>query len=103
MKEVRWTPIAVQSLERTIAFIKKNWTEKELENFRENLESTIERLQLFPQTSTEIKGKRYRRARIDKINSLIFKILPETLDILYIWDGRRNPNSLLRIIKGNKG
>ncbi len=98
MREVRWTPLALASLDKIVEYLEENWSEKEISNFLIILNSTIKRLQLYPQTSILIKGQNFRRTRINKQNSLIFKLTEEVIQILYIWDGRQNPKKLKKII-----
>ena len=69
MKKIRWTPLALVSLDKIVEYLEENWSEKEISNFLMILNSTIERLQFYPQTSASIKGQSFRRARINKQNS----------------------------------
>lgn len=99
MMDIRWTPLAVVSLDKTITYLEKNWTEREVKNFLRRLNSTISRIGKYPETSVPIKGKSFRRAIIDKNNSLVFKVLTDSIEILYVFDNRQNPIRVRTIIK----
>lgn len=99
MKEVKWTKLADNSFDRIINYLKKNWTEKEIKNFLFALQSTIIKIRKYPETSIAIKDKEFRRAVIDKNNNLIFKVRPNLLVILYVWDSRQNPQKHKKLIE----
>ena len=101
-KVVRWTPLANDSLEKIIKYLEENWTEKEIKNFLFLVNSTVLRLSKHPETSIAISGKIFRRAIVDKNNSLIFKITADSIIILYVFDNRQNPNKLKQITRTNK-
>lgn len=54
MKEVFWTPLALNSLEQTEKFIRKVWNQKVIDEFYDLLELIkFKRTQILPQINTK--------------------------------------------------
>ena len=90
---ILWTDRALSELEDTIDYLKRNWTERELEKFSQELDHTIELISKNPelfQVSTE--KKTVRRAVISKFNNLYYREKNDAIEILSLFSNRRDPD-----------
>jgi plasmid stabilization system protein ParE len=81
--EIIWTNHAINELAYTIENLENKWTEKELRKFSAALNHVIEIISKNPlifQKSSLKKG--VRRAEIDKLNTLYYRITKNTIEIL---------------------
>ncbi|HED06679.1 MAG TPA: type II toxin-antitoxin system RelE/ParE family toxin [Ignavibacteria bacterium] len=92
---IEWTDHALKELSEIFAYLKNNWTERELQKLSQKIEKTIELISKNPELfqKTYIK-KDVRRVVITKHNSLYYRINIETIEILSFFANRKNPNKL---------
>ena len=92
--KIVWTDHALSELEQTIDYLEKNWTERELKNFAAKLDHTIELIskspELFPASSEKFG---IRKAVVEKYNSLYYRILNNSIEIISLFDNRQNPKN----------
>ncbi|MBZ9631723.1 type II toxin-antitoxin system RelE/ParE family toxin [Salegentibacter sp. LM13S] len=93
--KIRWTDHALSELEDTLEHLEKNWTGRELKNFSQELDHTIELIsknpELFP---TSKQKKTVRRAVVSKFNNLYYRQNNETIEILSLFSNRQNPDKI---------
>ncbi len=90
--KVFWTDYALDELAQTIKYIEKNWTEKEIKNFSLKLEETIGFIAQNPyffQTS-DFK-KEIRRAIILNHNTLYYRIMNNSVEVISLFSHRQDP------------
>lgn len=92
-QKVIWTERASQDLLRTISFIKGRWSDKEVHQFLFRTDRTARYLSQFPKMFKAVGTQGHRQANIDKYNALIYRILPECVEILSVWDMRQDPKN----------
>ena len=92
-QKVIWTERAKQDLLRTISFIKRRWSEREVRQFLFRTDRTARYLSQYPKMFRPIGTRGFRQANVDKYNALIYRVLPECVEIMSIWDMRQDPNS----------
>ncbi|TDN87665.1 hypothetical protein DET49_111113 [Salegentibacter sp. 24] len=68
--KILWTDHALSELKNTIQYLEENWSERELENFSQELDHTIELISKNPELFQVSKKKNVRRAVVAKFNSL---------------------------------
>jgi len=93
--KVNWTPAAKDSFERILDWLLNNWTKKEVENFIEQTEKTIEGISQNPYMyKASSKNKQIRKGFVNRLISLFYRVRHKEneIDILYFWDNRQNPN-----------
>ena len=92
--EIRWTPIALESLETKSSFIENKWNDEVLGQFYDLMESKISLLRTNLRLAPPLSNTIFRRLYIHKIVSMFYSI--ERLDIFIelIWDNRQDPNKL---------
>ncbi|WP_246054082.1 MULTISPECIES: type II toxin-antitoxin system RelE/ParE family toxin [Antarcticibacterium] len=82
-------------IEDTIEYLEKNWTERELKKFSQELDHTIELISKNPAPFPTSKQKKTaRRAVVAKFNNLYYRQNNETIEILSLFSNRQNPNKI---------
>jgi len=89
---ILWTDFALIELERAVKFIEENWTEKELRNLASKLEETLSLLSQNPNLFqvSDIK-KDIRRVVILTRNTLYYRVVKDTIEIISFFQNRQNP------------
>jgi plasmid stabilization system protein ParE len=89
---ILWTDHAIKELEATIAYLNKNWTEKELKHLAIKIEETLELIAMNPNLfqSSDIK-KDVRRVVVAKYNTLYYRTKGNTIEIISFFSNRQNP------------
>lgn len=92
--KIFWTDQALFELKRTIKYLEENWSEREIKNFFQEVEHTIELISknpdLFP--SSGKSDKIVRRAIIAKRTKLYYWVNDKTIEILSLFSNRQNPD-----------
>ena len=93
--EILWTENALNELEKTISYLKENWTEKEIRKLALAVEKTVLLLTknplLFPES--DIK-KDIRRVVVLAHNTLYYRIIEQRIEILSFFLNSQNPKKL---------
>lgn len=91
-----WTPRASKNFEIIIQWLSTHWTNKELTNFIEQTELIIKQIEQNPYMfQSSKKNKNVRKAHINRLVSMFYKIYPQKkqIDILPLWDNRQSPKN----------
>jgi plasmid stabilization system protein ParE len=90
--KILWTDFALKELEKTIKYLEKNWTEKELRNLAESID---EKLALISQNPNSFQISDYkkdiRRVVIITYNTLYYRFENEQIEIISFFSNRQNP------------
>jgi plasmid stabilization system protein ParE len=90
--KILWTDFALKELEKTIKYLEKNWTEKELRNLAESID---EKLALISQNPNSFQISDYkkdiRRVVILTYNTLYYRFENEQIEIISFFSNRQNP------------
>ena len=90
--KIIWTDHALSELKQIIDYLEKNWTEKELKNFANELDHTIELISKNPTLFQVSKIKPgVRKAVILKYNSLYYRTQISAVEIISLFSNRQNP------------
>lgn len=93
--KIIWSPKAQKSYVQITDFILEKWSYKEVKKFNDVTSSTI--LKIAQNTKLFIASKQKKNIRkgfISKHTSLLYKIKPDTIELLFFWDNRQNPKKL---------
>lgn len=89
---VFWTDYALDELAQTIQYLEENWTEKEIKKFSLKLEETIgfiaQNPYFFQRSDFE---KEIRRAIILNHNTLYYRIMDDSVEIISLFSHRQDP------------
>lgn len=89
--KILWTQHALEELQKTIKFLQTNWTSRDLRNFAEKLDHSIELISKNPELFPFSESKKIRKAVITKHNVLYYRVKGDTVEILSIFSTRQDP------------
>lgn len=93
--EIIWTKKAVKTFGDRIAYLKQNWTEKEIFNFTSRVNQYLNTLRNQPQMFRKSYSLKHTHIGvIIKYVSVIYRVKPKskTIEIIAFIDNRQNPN-----------
>ncbi len=93
-RKIFWTPIGLESLKESQAFILKHWNQKVLEHFLNLVEKRIDQLIANPKLAPMLDSTEYRKLVIHKNISIFYTVDSEIIKILLVWDNRQDPIAL---------
>ena len=90
--KILWTDFALSELEKTIEYLEKNWTERELRNLASEIEETLTLLSHNPNLfqASNLK-KEIRRVIVAKHNTLYYRIKNNSVEIISFFSNRQSP------------
>ena len=88
------TEEAEQSLDEIIDYLQKSWNQTVVNNFIDDINTTISRIQHFPNSFPPSAYVNAKRALISKQVVMLFRIENNTLIVLLFWDARQNPDKI---------
>lgn len=100
MKKVYWTPLAKESLQKTVDFISELWNEKVVEDFLDRLDHRILQVQQNPELASPFKDSDFRQLLIHQTVTLFYQNYPDHIRLLLVWDNRQNPAELKKQLVG---
>ncbi len=94
------SPVAEFKLDKLLDYLISEWGEQAKLNFLEELESSINKISSFPESSPKstLLGGFYKCV-VTKQTSFYYRINGDEIEILTITDNRQNPESILKEIK----
>jgi hypothetical protein len=82
---------------KVLHHLEKAWTEKEIQNFINEVDSLLDQIKQNPEMFEESrKKKNVRKDFVTKHNTLYYRVRPrkKELQLLLFWDNRQNPEDL---------
>ncbi|MEQ8908717.1 MAG: hypothetical protein RIC95_05965 [Vicingaceae bacterium] len=98
MKKVVWTPVALESLAQTKDFLDKVWNDEVIDSFLNKLDHRINQIRKNPELAPSFKQSEFRQLIVHRTTSLFYRIYPDHIKLLLLWDNRQNPSDLLKKI-----
>jgi plasmid stabilization system protein ParE len=93
--KLSWSAESDRRVAEIIVYTRKEWTEKEVGNFLDQLKKFETIVLRFPRIYPESQIKKgYRKAIISKQNSIIYKVDKNVIRILTVFDNRQDPGRL---------
>ncbi len=95
--EIKWTLRAIESYDQNIAYLQKDWTDREIAHFVNTVDEKLKLIADFPDLFIETnKRKHIRRALINKQITLFYRKSKKLkqIELLLFWDSRSNPSIL---------
>jgi plasmid stabilization system protein ParE len=95
--EILWTPTARRTYLKVLDHLEKAWTEKEIQNFINEVDHLLEQIKQNPDMFEESRKKRnVRKGFVTKHNTLYYRVKPrrKELQLLLFWDNRQDPGNL---------
>lgn len=76
-----------------VRHLEKNWTQREIDRFNEELDSVLSVIATFPRAFRRGGQENIREALIKPWNLLIYRIKKNRIELLTFWDARRDPRT----------
>jgi len=95
--DIFWTPKARHTYFKVLDHLEKAWTEREIQNFINEVDNLLEQIKQNPEMFEESRKKRnVRKGFVTKHNTLYYRVRPrkEELQLLLFWDNRQDPDKL---------
>ncbi|MFI5196761.1 MAG: hypothetical protein ACHQD8_06705 [Chitinophagales bacterium] len=95
--EIKWTSRAKESYDAIIAFLEKEWTEREIKNFVNTVDEKLQLITIYPSLFvTTNKRKHIHKAIINKKVILYYRQhkLLHRIELLLFWETIRDPAKL---------
>lgn len=90
--KIQWTDHALSELSVTVKYLEKNWSERELIQFSNVVDNTIEIISRHPEIyPVSNKKKKIRKAVVDKNNTIYYRIINDSIQILSVFGTKQDP------------
>ena len=101
MIEVHFTKIALESLDEINTFLKYKWKQKQIDNFRNDIETFIQSLELGIVNYPHYKNSKIQFALLGnkQVTTYFVKISENNYDVLLFWANKKNPQQLKKLLK----
>ena len=94
-KQIIWSPLSVKDLDEVLDYLDNEWEEKVATRYIDLIEEFIHQISVNPKQFPLIhRRKKIRKCVITKHNSLYYREQKMKIDILRIYDNRKNPENL---------
>lgn len=96
--DIVWTPMARHIYFKILDYLEKAWTEKEIQNFINEVDSLLDQIKQNPEMFVESrKMKNVRRGFVCKHSTLYYRVRlrKKELQLLLFWDNRQDPEKLV--------
>ena len=91
--KILWTNHALKELEKTIEYLERNFSRKELEKLSQKIESTVNLISQNPDLFSKSDKKGVYRVTILKFNTMYFRKQDDAIEILSFFSNCQNPKS----------
>jgi hypothetical protein len=101
MIEVHFTKIALDSLDEINTFLKYKWRQKQIDNFRNDIETFIQSLELGIINYPHYKNSKIQFALLGnkQVTTYFVKISENNYDVLLFWANKKNPQQLKKLLR----
>ena len=86
-----WTELAASELEKTIQYLQTEFSNKEISKLLIKLEETLELISINPKIFPISDKKGIQKAILLKYNSIYYREINNTVEILSFFSNRQNP------------
>jgi len=94
--KIFWTDEAINNLEDILDYLLKNWTQREIDNFKSRLSKQIRLMQQNPNLFPVSKyNSRLRRAVLSKQTTVFYEVSGQIIYLVYLF----NTNQAIERIK----
>lgn len=94
--KILWTDHALSELSDTVKYLEENWTAKELIQFANAVDHTVEIISRHPEIyPVSNKNKKTRKAVVDKNNTIYYRIVKDSVQILSVFGMKQDPGKRL--------
>lgn len=100
---IEWLDEARQSLDTEMEYVFAEFGQKTLVKAYNDLMERVSQLQIFPRIGVRCEdldyhGYEIRMLHVKKV-TVVYAIIDQTVQILYIWNNQRDPGRLVEVLK----
>jgi plasmid stabilization system protein ParE len=100
MKQVRFSELSVFKLEKLVAYLSEEWSDRSSKLFLNKLNATLETVRSNPKAFPESQvSKGLRKCVITKQTTVLYEIHQDAIVVMNIIDARQNPKKIEEEIK----
>lgn len=89
---VLWTDHALDELSTTVEYLQQNFTDREIRNLSEKIESTLRLASANPKLFPEVEERiGVRRVVIARFNTMYYRVTNNQIEILSFFSNRQAP------------
>jgi plasmid stabilization system protein ParE len=95
--KVLWTDMAHKTINSIIEYLRDEWTEREVNNFLDELDRTIQAIEVYPKLfKSSAKRKNIHLALINKHTILVYQVRQNKRQIILLlfWGTKQNPKKI---------
>lgn len=86
---VEWTRRAVKDVDRIFVYLQKNWTDREVKNFLEQLKRFEELIAQWPRSFKRSAKHKYRRlGLVHRHTTAVYRVYRDRIVIITVFDNR---------------
>lgn len=90
--KIRQIDHALFELSETVKYLEENWTEKELIQFANAVDNTVEIISRHPEIyPVSNKKRKIRKAVVDKNNIIYYRVVKDSIQILSVFGTKQDP------------
>jgi plasmid stabilization system protein ParE len=94
-KQIIWSPLSVNDVEKVIEYLQQNWNEKVLSDFLNEIDFLLLQIATHPRQYPIVNKKfKVRKCVISKHNSLFYREKKSHIELLRIFDTRQHPQKI---------
>jgi len=92
--KILWTDHALDEPEATVAYIRGNFSEREVRRLGDKIESTLSLILAEPKMFPETRHRNgVRKAVVMRLNNMYYRIVGNNIEILSFFSNRQDPRS----------
>ncbi|MFC3199059.1 hypothetical protein ACFOET_15650 [Parapedobacter deserti] len=90
IKKIEYTETYKETLSATVSIIERDWGDRYVNRFLNQLDDVVEKIQTYPYLFQAIPiNPKYRRCVISKQTSLVYEVTDSKIILLYLFDNRQ--------------
>jgi plasmid stabilization system protein ParE len=94
VQEILWTPTALKSFKKILDYLERNWTEREIRNFINEVVGLLSNLKRQPEMCrASLKRRNVRIGTVNKHTQIVYHYQPRKRQIvvLLFWNQKQDP------------
>ena len=92
--EILWTDFALEELSETVEYLKREFSQKEIDNLGDEIERICSIISQNPNIFPNSDRLKTRKAVILKFNTLYYRIMNDKVEIVSFFSNRQSPDKM---------
>ena len=92
--EILWTDLALEELSETVEYLKREFSQKEIDNLGDEIERISSIISQNPNIFPNSDRLKTRKAVILKFNTLYYRIMNDKIEIVSFFSNRQSPDKM---------